>query len=94
MRGEQRAGRLAWIEFGLHRKDWGRVADQAPSNHPVAGNGSETAAAALADFDGISYAKGASVLRQLAAHLGDEVFFAGLRRHFERTGSAMPSSPT
>ncbi|MDQ1745311.1 MAG: aminopeptidase, partial [Pseudonocardiales bacterium] len=75
---------LAWIEFGLHRKDWGRVADQAPSNHPVAGNGSEDAAAALADFDGISYAKGASVLKQLAAHLGDEVFFAGLRRHFER----------
>ncbi|MDQ1743733.1 MAG: aminopeptidase, partial [Pseudonocardiales bacterium] len=75
---------LSWLEFGLHRKDWGRVADQAPSKHPVAGNGSETAAAALADFDGISYAKGASVLKQLAAHLGDEVFFAGLRRHFER----------
>jgi aminopeptidase N len=75
---------LAWIEFALHRKDWGRVADQAPSNHPVAGNGSESAAAALADFDGISYAKGASVLKQLAAHLGDEVFFTGLRRHFER----------
>ena len=75
---------LAWIEFALHRKDWGRVADQAPSNHPVAGNGSDNAAAALADFDGISYAKGASVVKQLAAHLGDEVFFAGLRRHFER----------
>jgi aminopeptidase N len=75
---------LAWIEFGLHRKDWGRVADQAPSHHPVAGNGSENAAAALADFDGISYAKGASVLKQLAAYLGDEVFFAGLRLHFDR----------
>ncbi|HEX8306513.1 MAG TPA: aminopeptidase N [Jatrophihabitans sp.] len=75
---------LAWIESALHRKDWGRIADQAPSNHPVAGNGSESAAAALADFDGISYAKGASVLKQLAAHLGDEVFFAGLRRHFDQ----------
>jgi len=75
---------LSWLEFGLHRKDWGRVADQAPSKHPVAGNGSEDAAAALADFDGISYAKGASVLKQLAAHLGDEVFFAGLRLHFSR----------
>ena len=85
MTGQQRGlAELAWIEFALHRKDWGRVADQAPSNHPVAGNGSESAAAALADFDGISYAKGASVLKQLAAHLGDEVFFAGLRRHFER----------
>ncbi|HST48784.1 aminopeptidase N [Jatrophihabitans sp.] len=75
---------LSWLEFGLHRKDWGRVADQAPSKHPVAGNGSEDAATALADFDGISYAKGASVLKQLAAHLGDEVFFAGLRLHFSR----------
>jgi aminopeptidase N len=81
---------LAWTEFGLHRKDWGRVADQAPSTHPVAGNGSDDAAAALADFDGISYAKGASVLKQLAAHLGDEVFFSGLRRHFDahRFGNA------
>ncbi len=75
---------LSWLEFGLHRKDWGRVADQAPSKHPVAGNGSEDAATALADFDGISYAKGASVLKQLATHLGDEVFFAGLRLHFSR----------
>jgi aminopeptidase N len=81
---------LAWIEFALHRKDWGRVADQAPSNHPVAGNGSESAAAALQDFDGISYAKGASVLKQLAAHLGDEVFFGGLRQYFaqHRFGNA------
>ncbi len=83
--GEQSGlAELAWIEFGLHRKDWGRIADQSPSNHPVAGNGSEDAAGALADFDGISYAKGASALKQLAVHLGDEVFFAGLRRHFER----------
>jgi aminopeptidase N len=85
MTGEQSGlAALAWIEFGLHRKDWGRVADQSPSNHPVAGNGAQDAAAALADFDGISYAKGASALRQLAVHLGDEVFFAGLRLHFQR----------
>ncbi len=75
---------LAWTEFGINRRDWGYVADQTPSSHPVAGNGSLTAAAALADFDGISYAKGASVLKQLAAHLGDEIFFAGLRLHFQR----------
>ena len=81
---------LSWTEFSLHRKDWGRVADQAPSSHPVAGNGSDDAAAALADFDGISYAKGASVLKQLATHLGDEVFFGGLRRYFDvhRFGNA------
>jgi aminopeptidase N len=77
-------GELAWTQFGITRKDWGSVADQGPSSHPVAGNGSQDAAAALADFDGISYAKGAAALRQLAAHLGEEVFLGGLREHFAR----------
>ncbi|MDQ1736693.1 MAG: aminopeptidase [Pseudonocardiales bacterium] len=72
----------AWTEFGIRRKAWGYIADQSPSTHPVAGNGSTNAAAALADFDGISYAKGAAVLKQLVAYLGDDVFFAGLRRYF------------
>jgi aminopeptidase N len=77
-------GRLAWTQFGITRKDWGSIADQGPSSHPVAGNGSDNAAEALADFDGISYAKGAAALRQLATHLGDEVFLGGLREHFAR----------
>jgi aminopeptidase N len=72
----------AWLEFGILRKDWGYIADQAPSTHPVAGNGSDDAASALADFDGISYAKGAAVLKQLASYVGDDVFFGGLRAHF------------
>jgi aminopeptidase N len=72
----------SWAEFGIKRKDWGFVADQAPSTHPVAGNGSADAASALADFDGISYAKGAAVLRQLATFVGDDVFFTGLRAYF------------
>ena len=72
-----------WTEFGIVRKDWGSVADQAPSTHPVAGNGAPDAAAALQDFDGISYAKGAAVLKQLATYLGDEVFIAGLRDYFD-----------
>lgn len=74
----------AWTEFGIQRKSWGHVADQSPSTHPVAGNGSDDAASALADFDGISYAKGASVLKQLAAHVGDDVFLGGLRSYFQR----------
>jgi len=73
-----------WPEFGIIRKDWGSVADQSPSTHPVAGNAAPDAAAALQNFDGISYAKGASVLRQLAAHVGDEVFLAGLRDYIGR----------
>ncbi len=72
-----------WTEFGILRKDWGSVADQAPSTHPVAGNGAVDALAALQDFDGISYAKGAAVLKQLAAHVGDATFFAGLRDYFK-----------
>ncbi len=84
-----------WTEFGIVRKDWGAVADQAPSTHPVAGNGADDAISALQDFDGISYAKGAAVLKQLAAYLGDEVFFDGLRRLLPRpTRTATPPSPT
>ncbi|HEX8488393.1 MAG TPA: aminopeptidase N [Propionibacteriaceae bacterium] len=71
-----------WTEFGILRKDWGSIADQGPSTHPVAGVGAPDAAAALQDFDGISYAKGAAVLKQLVAYVSDEVFFAGLRRYF------------
>ena len=57
------------------------MADQSPSTHPVAGNDAADAETALQHFDGISYAKGAAVLKQLAAYLGDEVFLAGLRRY-------------
>ena len=73
-----------WTEFGIRRKHWGAVADQSPSTHPVAGNGAADAVAALQDFDGISYAKGASVLKQLAGYLGEDVFLGGLRAYFER----------
>ncbi len=73
-----------WTDFGIIRKDWGSTADQSPSTHPVAGNGAPDGASALQDFDGISYAKGASVLQQLAAYVGDEVFLRGLRIYFDR----------
>jgi aminopeptidase N len=75
-----------WIDFGVTRKDWGSVVDQSPSTHPVAGNGSADAASALQDFDGISYAKGAAVIKQLVAYLGDSVFLAGLGTYFDRYG--------
>ena len=68
-----------WVEFGLHRKHWGAVADQGPTTHPVAGNGAQDTEMALAQFDGISYAKGAGVLKQLVALIGQDVFDAGLR---------------
>jgi aminopeptidase N len=74
----------AWVDVAFVRKRWGVQCDQRPSTHPVAGNGATDAHAALQDFDGISYAKGSAVLKQLAARLGDEVFFAGVRDHFAR----------
>ena len=79
--GGRVTGERSWVDFGIHRKSWGFAADRRPSTHPVAGNGAADAAGALSEFDGISYAKGASVLRQLALHLGDEMFFDGLRRY-------------
>jgi aminopeptidase N len=73
---------LAWAS--TTRKNWGLTADSRPSTHPVASNGAVDADAALQDFDGISYAKGHAVLTQLANRVGDEVFFTGVRDHFER----------
>jgi len=74
----------AWVNDSYARRQWGLTADQRPSSHPVAGNGAVDASAALQDFDGISYAKGCAILRQINATLGDEVFFRGTIDHFER----------
>jgi aminopeptidase N len=73
-----------WVDDSYARRQWGLVADQRPSTHPVAGTGAVDASAALQDFDGISYAKGCAILRQLNATVGDEVFFTGVIDHFER----------
>ena len=73
--------RDAWSGFAASRKGWGYAADQRPSTHPVAPESVVDTAHALLNFDGISYAKGAAALRQLAAWLGDESFLAGLRTH-------------
>ncbi|HEU0103330.1 MAG TPA: aminopeptidase N [Mycobacteriales bacterium] len=73
----------AWADFCLGRKAWGYRADQLPTTHPVAGDVADNRAALL-NFDGISYAKGASALRQLSAWLGEDAFFAGVRGYLER----------
>jgi aminopeptidase N len=73
----------AWTTFAMHRKAWGLRADQRPSTHPVAPAEVTDTDAALLNFDGISYAKGAAVLKQLVAWLGDKAFLAGLNAHFE-----------
>ena len=73
-----------WTDMSYARKQWGLVADQGPSTHPVAGNGATDAVSALQDFDGISYTKGSAILRQLASTVGDDVFFGGVVDHFTR----------
>ncbi|TWV33278.1 aminopeptidase N [Streptomyces misionensis] len=73
-----------WTEFGVTRKAWGYEADQRPTTHPVAPENVDDTASALLNFDGISYAKGASALRQLAAWLGEKDFLAGINTHFAR----------
>ncbi|MEV7086495.1 aminopeptidase N [Streptomyces sp. NPDC093085] len=75
-----------WVDFGIWRKGWGYDADQRPSTHPVAPapDAVPDTAAALLNFDGISYAKGASALRQLVAWLGEKDFLAGINTHFAR----------
>ncbi len=72
----------AWTGFAIARKGWGYADDQRPSTHPVAPPSLADASVALLNFDGISYAKGAAVLRQLAAWIGDDAFIAGLRNYF------------
>ncbi|MFD1831937.1 aminopeptidase N [Streptomyces desertarenae] len=76
----------AWTEFAIGRKAWGYDADQRPSTHPVAPEPEAVpdTDTALLNFDGISYAKGASALRQLVHWLGEKAFLAGVNDHFAR----------
>ncbi|MEO6509803.1 MAG: aminopeptidase N [Nocardioides sp.] len=74
----------AWLHDAYSRHQWGLTADQRPSTHPVAGNGASDSSVALQNFDGISYAKGAVVIKQLNSRVGDEVFFGGVADHFQR----------
>ncbi|GAA3683454.1 aminopeptidase N [Nocardioides ginsengisoli] len=80
----------AWLHQSYARRVWGITADQRPTTHPVAGNAAPDALSALQNFDGISYARGSNVLRQLAHRLGDDAFLGGVREHFalHRYGNA------
>ena len=71
----------AWVDSTMSRKSWGYGAERAPSTHPVAGSPAPDAKSALANFDGISYAKGAAVIRQLIEFIGDEAFLEGIRQY-------------
>jgi len=71
----------AWTTFANQRKNWAYRQDQLPSTHPIAADNYDLHAVE-ANFDGITYAKGASSLKQLVAWVGEDDFFAGLRAYF------------
>jgi aminopeptidase N len=73
----------AWTTFANIEKTWAYRQDQLPSTHPIACDIPDMQAVEV-NFDGITYAKGASVLKQLAAYVGTEEFLAGLRVYFRR----------
>jgi aminopeptidase N len=71
----------AWVTFASRRKGWAYVQDQLPTTHPIVADIPDLEAAKL-NFDGITYAKGASVLKQLVAFVGEDAFFRGAQRYF------------
>ena len=71
----------AWTTFAAGEKSWGYEQDQLPTTHPIKAEIPDLEAV-LVNFDGITYAKGASVLKQLVAWVGQEEFMAGLNRYF------------
>ncbi|WP_087483248.1 aminopeptidase N [Brachybacterium massiliense] len=73
----------SWTTFALSEKGWAYQQDQLPSTHPVVADMVDLEAVET-NFDGITYAKGASVLRQLVAYVGREEFFAGVRAYFAK----------
>ena len=72
-----------WVAFANGRKAWAYRQDQLPTTHPIVADIRDLEDARL-NFDGITYAKGASVLKQLAAYVGEEAFLEGARRYFKR----------
>jgi len=73
--------RHSWTTFTTAWKAWACKQDQLPSTHPIAADIPDIEAVEV-NFDGITYAKGASVLKQLVAYVGYDNFLAGVRKYF------------
>lgn len=73
----------AWVAFALGRKEWAYRQDQLPTTHPIVADIVDLEAARQ-NFDGITYAKGASVLKQLVAFVGEDAFIDACRAYFRR----------
>lgn len=73
----------AWTTFNAMEKTWAYRQDQLPSTHPIVAEINDLEDVQV-NFDGITYAKGGSVLKQLAAWVGIEEFFAGVSEYFKK----------
>ncbi|MCW1250298.1 aminopeptidase N [Acaricomes phytoseiuli] len=73
----------SWVAFANRRKAWAYSQDQLPTTHPIVADIVDLEAAKQ-NFDGITYAKGASVLKQLVAYVGSEAFFSAARTYFRQ----------
>jgi aminopeptidase N len=73
----------AWATFTSGEKSWGLSQDQLPTTHPIVAPINDLNDTQV-NFDGITYAKGASVLKQLVAYVGREQFFEGIHHYLEK----------
>ncbi|MCU1557566.1 MAG: aminopeptidase, partial [Microbacteriaceae bacterium] len=73
----------AWTTFQAMEKSWAYRQDQLPSTHPVVATINDLEDVQV-NFDGITYAKGGSVLKQLVAWVGEDAFFAGVAAYFAK----------
>ncbi|MCF2705857.1 aminopeptidase N [Arcanobacterium haemolyticum] len=73
----------AWTTFLTSEKSWATTEDQLPSTHPIAADVVDLETVFI-NFDGITYGKGASVLKQLAAWVGLDEFLAGVRAYIAK----------
>lgn len=73
----------AWTTFAVMEKSWAYRQDQLPSTHPIVADIPDLDAVRV-NFDGITYAKGGSVLKQLGAWVGQDQFLAGVGQYFKK----------
>ncbi|GAB3143434.1 aminopeptidase N [Marisediminicola antarctica] len=73
----------AWTTFQAMEKSWAYKQDQLPSTHPVFATINDLEDVQV-NFDGITYAKGGSVLKQLVAWVGIDAFYAGVAAYFKK----------
>lgn len=73
----------AWQSFAHQRKAWAYVQDAYPTTHPIVADIVDLEAARQ-NFDGITYAKGAAVIKQLFHYVGEQAFLAACRTYFDR----------